>query len=98
MELWDTVWFEALNRNKSRWRDKADSCDTALEPSGASHDIRPPLVFKRKKGSPLNNFESEVDEKENGFNGNESGVSIPNFKSFLLKIFPDLYCPYEQSG
>ena len=98
MELWDTVWFEALNKNKSRWRDKADSCDTALEPSGASQDIRPPLVFKRKKGSPLNDFESEVNEKENGFNGNESGVSVSDFKSLLSRIFLDLHCPSEQSG
>ena len=87
MELADTVWFEALNKNKSRWRDKADSCDTSLEPSGASQDIRPPLVFKRKKGSPPNNIESEVNEKVNGINGNESGVSVSDFKSFLLRYF-----------
>ena len=87
MELEDTVWFEALNRNKSRWRDKADSCDTSLEPSGACQDTRPPLVFKRKKGSPPTNFESEVNEKVNGFNGTESGVSVSYFKSFLLRYF-----------
>ena len=83
MELEDTVWFEALNKNKIRWREKADSCDTQLEPSGASQDIRPPLVFKRQKGSTPTNVGPDVHEKENRFNGNESGVGASDFKTHI---------------
>ena len=82
-ELEDTVWFEYLNKNKRRWIEKADSCDTTLDPSGASEDIRPPLVFKRQKGAQSNNFENEVNENENGMNGNESGVGVSYFNSSL---------------
>ena len=86
-ELEDTVWFESLNKNKRRWREKADSCDTTLEPSGASGDIRPPLVFKRQKGPHPTNFEKEINENENRMNGNESGVGVPYFNSSLMRFF-----------
>ena len=81
MALEDTVWFQALNKNKNRWREKADSCETTLEPSGASKDIRPPLVFKRHKGSQPSNGDTEQTEQINGINGNESGVGVSDNKS-----------------
>ena len=45
---------------------QADSCDTGLESSGASQDIRPPLVFKKYKKSNINGDEESDTELTNG--------------------------------
>ena len=58
----DTHWWQTLDRNKSRWKAKSDSCDNGFEASTAVHDMRPPLVFKRQKKSLTNGFSDDHDE------------------------------------
>ena len=57
----DTHWWQTLDRNKTRWKEKSESCDNGLEASTAAHDIRPPLVFKRQKRSLTNGFNDDQD-------------------------------------
>ena len=61
-----------VDKNKSTWRDRADSCDSGLEPSGAVDDMRPPLVFKKRKSSVMN---GDIDhEIINGVDDHDDGV------------------------